>query len=184
MVDGSAEGVRALVRCPKCRGLMEQREAVGHYGAKFALFQCPECSGIWVDSQLVAAITRDSAIEAEARVEFEEISTDPREVEAFCPRCAINLTEQTGSGMPRGLHIDYCTGCYGYWFDKGELMIYKTYLEERRQKFRQGEVDKRERKKRLKRAQRALEAEPMPLTGYDSGMGVARGLIRLLRFLG
>jgi len=173
-----------VLRCPKCRCPMERHEAVGHYGAKLTLFQCPECSGIWVDSKLVAAITRESALEVEADVEFEEISTEPREGAAFCPRCEINLMEQTGGGMPKGLRIDYCSGCHGFWFDKGELMIYKSYLEKKRQKFSKSEEEKRRRKKRLDRARRAGEVEVALFEGEHSGMDVARGLISILRFLG
>ena len=137
----------AVLRCPKCREPMQQREASGHYGAKLAIFQCSECSGIWVDGDVVIAVSRDSAVEAEAEVGIEDISTEPREIAAFCPRCEIHLMEQTGGGLPKGLHVDYCTGCHGYWFDKGELMIYKTYQEEKRKKFRVSEEAKRRKQK-------------------------------------
>lgn len=136
-----------MLRCPMCRGPMEQREARGHYGANLLIFQCPECSGIWVDGEAVTAISRDSALEAEADVSIEEISTEPREVAAFCPHCEIHLMEQTGGGLPKGLHVDFCTGCHGYWFDKGELMIFKTYQEEKRKRYRQSEEERRAKKK-------------------------------------
>ncbi len=136
-----------MVRCPKCRGPMEQREARGHYGAKLSIFQCPECFGIWVDGEAVTAISRDSALEAEADVSIEDISTEPRQIAAFCPRCETNLMEQTGGGLPKGLHVDFCTGCHGYWFDKGELMIFKTYQEEKRRQFRASEEERRRKQK-------------------------------------
>ncbi|UCD57297.1 MAG: zf-TFIIB domain-containing protein [Candidatus Hydrogenedentota bacterium] len=147
-----------LLRCPKCRALMGQRDAVGHYGGKLFLFHCPECSGTWVDGDVVLRVSRDSAVKVESDVEFDEITTEPREAAAFCPRCETHLMEQTGGGLPKGLHIDYCTGCHGFWFDKGELMIYKTYLEKKRQQTRQrlkqNEAKRkaqRERRERLRR---------------------------------
>ncbi len=131
-----------MLRCPKCRGAMERRKARSHYGVPLVIFQCPDCSGLWVDRETVTAISRDSALEVESDVRIEEISTAPRNMAAFCPRCETYLVEQTGGGLPKGLRIDYCTTCHGYWFDKGELMIYKTYQEEKRKRFRESEEEK------------------------------------------
>jgi Zn-finger nucleic acid-binding protein len=139
----------AVPRCPKCRDAMDQHEATGHYGTPLFIFQCPECFGIWLDGGTVGAISHDSAIEAEVDVDFEEMSTEPRTIGIFCPRCEINLTEQSGGGLPAGLHIDYCTSCNGYWFDRGELMIYKGYIEKKRQKFKKDQ-DKKIKEKLLK----------------------------------
>lgn len=126
---------------------MDQREGRGHYGAMMFIFQCPECLGLWVDGNVVTALSHDSALEAEAEVDFADISIEPREIATFCPRCKINLVEQTGGGLPKDLRIDYCKGCNGFWFDKGELMIYKSHIENKRKKF-----SEREEQKRRKRA--------------------------------
>ena len=125
---------------------MNRHEAKGHYGALMHIFQCGGCLGLWVDGDVVVAISHDSALEAEAEVNFEEILTEPREIPIMCPRCEIKLMEQTGGRLPQGLRIDYCRSCSGYWFDKGELMIYKSHLENKRKKFRQNEEEKRQRK--------------------------------------
>jgi Zn-finger nucleic acid-binding protein len=125
---------------------MEKHEAKGHYGTRLFIFQCVECYGIWLDGETVGAISHDSAIEAEAEIDFEEISTEPRTIAIFCPRCEINLVEQAGKGLPEGLHVDYCTGCNGYWFDRGELMIYKGYIENKRKAFKEQEFEKRKKK--------------------------------------
>jgi Zn-finger nucleic acid-binding protein len=60
--------------------------------------------------------------------------------------------------MPSGLHVDFCTGCHGFWFDKGELMIYESFLEKKRQRFRKSEEEKRARKRQL---------EQMPVTASE-----------------
>ena len=138
-----------MLRCPKCRGSMEQREAKGHYGAKLRIFQCPECLGFWVDGEVVIALSHESALSAEVDVDFEDISTEPREIGAFCPRCETYLMEQTGGGLPKGLRIDYCEQCQGFWFDKGEMMIYKSHIENKRKAFAGREEEKRRRKARL-----------------------------------
>lgn len=134
-----------LFRCPICRDRMNEHEAKSHYGTNLSIFQCPECLGIWVDGEVVGAISKDSAIEAEADVDFSEISTEPRETAAFCPRCEIYLIEQTGYGPPENLRVDCCTRCNGYWFDKGELMIYKGYMENRRKSFKRSQEENKKR---------------------------------------
>ena len=141
-MQGMRKGAETMLRCPICRGLMKDREAEGHYGARHIIFQCPECSGIWVDGEVGARVTRDSALKIEAAIDFEEISTEPREIAAACPRCQIHLMEQAGGGLPEGLHIDYCQKCHGFWFDKGELMIYKSYQEKKRQNLKKREASK------------------------------------------
>ncbi len=178
----------SLLRCPKCREILEQREAAGHYGAKLSLFQCPECSGIWVDKDAVFAVSRDSALDLESDVDLDDIVTEPREAAEFCPRCGVYLTEQTGGGLPKGLRLDYCNNCHGFWFDKGELMIYKSYLEEKRKKFSQSEAEKRERMERRQRALREVEFTKQESgnslahwAAWSVGGTVARALIRLLR---
>ena len=138
-----------MLRCPACRVTMKNRGAEGHYGGKLIIFQCPGCSGIWVDGEVVFRMSSDSAIEVESAVDFEEISTEPREIAAMCPRCETHLMEQTGGGLPQGLHIDYCNGCHGFWFDKGELMIYKSYQEKKRQSLKKREVAARRQERPL-----------------------------------
>lgn len=180
-----------MLRCPKCREIMEQEQASGHYGAKLSVFHCSSCSGIWVDRDVVFAISGESAIEIEPDIEIEDVVTEPREVPIYCPRCEVYLTEQTGPELPSGLRIDYCSACHGFWFDKGELMIYKTYLEEKRTKnkerLRESEKKAQERKKRQKQLERELGlgtgGQHSSRFVYYSGMSLARQLLRLSRFL-
>ena len=95
---------------------MGRHEAKGHYGAKLHIHQCAECLGLWVDGDVVIALSHESALQAEAEVDFEDISTESREIASFCPRCETYLMEQTGGGLPKGLRIDYCKTCRGFWF--------------------------------------------------------------------
>ena len=148
-------------KCPKRTDPMEQRKVESHYGTRLFVYKCSTCSGIWVDGKVASAISRDAAVEVESDVLIEEISAAPRETEASCPRCATYLTEQAGGTLPKGLRLDYCPTCNGYWFDKGELMIYKSYLENRRQELRKSqrdsEVTAQERRVRRERARQAVE---------------------------
>jgi Zn-finger nucleic acid-binding protein len=176
-----------VLRCPKCRELMQEHEVSGHYGAKLKLFQCDSCSGVWVDRDTAFAVSRDSALEVESDIELDDIVTEPREVPLFCPRCEVYLTEETGTNLPEGLRIDYCTTCHGFWFDKGELMIYKTYLEEKRTKskerFYEHEAKKKERERRLEQIKSDSGVTPGSWhtigVGYHPGLQLVRQLLRL-----
>jgi Zn-finger nucleic acid-binding protein len=151
---------------------MNDRTAKSHYGRPVSVSQCPGCAGIWIDGPVVFTLSRDSAVEVDSETRIEEIATEPREVSIYCPRCEIPLNEQTGSGLPKGLRIDYCGTCDGFWFDKGELMIYKAYLESRRQSMRARDAKEREHRERLERirtdARRKYEAIAIELL---SGLG-------------
>jgi Zn-finger nucleic acid-binding protein len=159
---------------------MQEREAWGHYGAKLLLYQCPTCRGLWLDQDVVFAVSRDSALEAETEVALDEISIQRREAALYCPRCEVFLTEHSGGGLPPGLHIDYCTTCQGFWFDKGELMLYKSYLEKKRGKSKQRliEDEARKRKERALHAAAQIRLE-QPIHAYR-GMTVAKSLITTL----
>jgi uncharacterized protein len=55
----------------------------------------------------------------------------------ICPRCKTVLTRKTIRDFDISVDVDYCTGCGGSWFDKGELeqlekTIEPTFLEIRR----------------------------------------------------
>ncbi|RJP71148.1 MAG: hypothetical protein C4532_08335 [Candidatus Abyssobacteria bacterium SURF_17] len=167
---------------------MTAREATSHYGTKLSVFQCAECSGIWVDRDVAFSLSRDSALAVETDVELEEISTTAREVPLFCPRCEVYLTEQGGGTLPKGLRIDYCTTCHGFWFDKGELMIYKSFLEEKRQKSREKlKLEEEEQRMRRERLKQSPEFAQLKMDGELSGWQywaianvVGRILVRLL----
>jgi Zn-finger nucleic acid-binding protein len=159
---------------------MQQRQGKGHYGANLPLFQCSICEGLWIDGRVVGSMSHDSALETEQDVDFGEIVTEPRRTELVCPRCESKLMEQTGKGLPRDLHIDFCEVCDGYWFDKGELMVYKTFLEKKRQNFKQAEEKARREKERL--GAKTFESAPVLRRRHPSGrtvINVARALTGL-----
>ena len=39
-----------------------------------------------------------------------------------CPKCGENTLDPFG--MIEGVHVDFCSGCKGIWFDEGELAFY------------------------------------------------------------
>ena len=116
-----------MLQCPICRDSLTLHRAEDRRGAEIIVFQCAKCSGIWVDGKVINRLSRDAALRLESDIDFREIFTEPRKTTAICPRCNTYLVEQSGEGFPKGLHIDFCRSCQGFWFDKGELMIYKSH---------------------------------------------------------
>lgn len=114
-----------MVRCPICSDIMSRQEVEGRRKGPLVVFQCAKCSGLWVDRDTVIRLTHASALKADTALEFKNMRTQPRQLSLTCPRCTKLLTEHTGGRLPLGLHIDYCSACYGFWFDKGELAAYK-----------------------------------------------------------
>jgi Zn-finger nucleic acid-binding protein len=45
-----------------------------------------------------------------------------RIVSMNCPKCKKDTLN--AFGMIEGVHVDFCSGCKGIWFDKGELAFY------------------------------------------------------------
>ena len=119
------KGTRFMLRCPICSDIMSRQEVEGRRKGPLVVFQCAKCFGLWVDRDTVIRLTHASALKADTALEFKNMRTQPRQLSLTCPRCAKLLTEHTGGRLPLGLHIDYCSACYGFWFDKGELATYK-----------------------------------------------------------
>jgi Zn-finger nucleic acid-binding protein len=40
----------------------------------------------------------------------------------MCPKCGTDTLDDFG--MIEGVHVDFCGGCKGIWFDEGELAFY------------------------------------------------------------
>lgn len=145
------------VSCPACSDALVPVEAAGHYGARMIVTTCSGCRGLWLKAGDPVAVGHESIIALEGDADLGGITTQPRADFRACPDCRTALEEMIGGLIPAGLHIDTCRQCHGMWFDRGELLVYKSALEEKRKKASQQERDRM--KKRTAR-QRALEPSP------------------------
>lgn len=100
--------------CPKCKHSMREFE---HNG--ITLDYCKQCGGVWFDEGEVAdyfLLAKD--IPSEAKIEYDYNDKGPR-----CPHDGIPLTKMN---YIDDLELDFCIGCKGIFFDKGEVKKLET----------------------------------------------------------
>lgn len=130
------------LRCPVCREPMVRVDARGHYGTKIPVETCPACRGFWLDAIEPVSLGHQAVVDLEGDADFAEIQTAPRDDYRPCPVCNVALHESTGGGLPEGLRVDACPTCRGMWFDRGELLVYKSALEAKRKHNQQDELER------------------------------------------
>ena len=109
------------LKCPKCVGLLEEKEYGRAEGNPILLDVCWSCSGIWFDKgELKRALKLKFKIEPVAPI-WENPKSDnfPKE-HAKCPRCNVDMISFR-SGADSRLLKDGCPKCDGTWLDGGEL---------------------------------------------------------------
>ena len=106
------------------------------------------------------------------------IATQPRDDFRGCPQCRTALEEITGGQVPDGLHIDTCHTCYGLWFDRGELLIYKSGLEAKRKTMRTKEIEA-SRKRSINRRRMATKSVAHVMWRRGGVIGALDGLADL-----
>lgn len=159
------------MRCPACDGDLIPVETEGHYGTRLEVDACTSCGGFWLDAGEPVALGHQAATALDGGVDLSEVDTEPREDFRACPRCGRALEEVTGGRLPAGLRLDTCRQCRGMWFDRGELLVFKSGLEARRRRVR----DEQMKKLRAERTRRMGQ----PARGYSPG-GAAMMLLHLL----
>lgn len=118
--------------CPACNEQMHQVKVSSTYGAQIFLQQCKTCGGLWCDDLDAYQVKLG---EAET---IDDIDTNKlRENVVFaqkilqCPNDQQVLTPFEDSKFPGNLHIENCSQCGGFWFNRGEF----AEFQEERQKF-------------------------------------------------
>ncbi len=120
------------MNCPACSGDLQPVDTEGHYGTRLVVDSCAQCRGFWLERIEPVSIGHQAVTDLEGDADLGAISTQRRSDFRKCPKCQTGLAEFTGAGMPEGLHVDTCTTCDGMWFDRGELLVYKSGLEQKR----------------------------------------------------
>lgn len=138
--------------CPACEGELAPVDTAGHYGTRMVVTSCRQCLGFWLEAIEVVGIGHDAVTELEGDADLGRVCTTPRSDFRACPKCRTALAEVTGGLAPEGLQVDTCPSCNGMWFDRGELLVYKSALEQRRKT--QNTTDLSERHKRTRGAAR------------------------------
>lgn len=118
--------------CPACQGELAPIDTQGHYGTRLTVDSCLQCLGFWLEAIEPASIGHAAVTDLEGDANLNDIVTQPRSDFRGCPQCRVALEEITGGNVPEGLHVDTCPQCHGMWFDRGELLVYKSVLEQKR----------------------------------------------------
>ncbi len=114
---GTSGGVffSGAMRCPKCRGDMEQIMI-----DDTEVDRCTSCQGLWFDD---GELVKLRSTEAAAALDVGNIRTGKQQnkIEHYrCPRCAGEMNRLVD---PEQTHIwfEQCGSCQGSYFDAGEL---------------------------------------------------------------
>jgi Zn-finger nucleic acid-binding protein len=97
--------------CPRDARPLTIQEAEGHIG-----HLCETCSGLWLPRQYIESLAHLRNFSA--RPFYAAILEQPKFGSTIgCP---------TGCGMlqrksVKGIDLDFCPGCHGIWFDRGEV---------------------------------------------------------------
>ncbi len=95
--------------------------------------RCHSCGGLWLDWNELNVFIRMGKIPASTVSRFRSDAHKKiiEEGKRKCPRCDICMKVITH----RGINVDYCERCGGFWFDKGELLqILRKYQAEVKRK--------------------------------------------------
>ena len=124
--------------CPNEGAEMRQVKIQSHVGQNIFLDQCVECGGIWFDkSELYRA--RDGEAGKVEALDGASLAT-PTSMEnpvRHCPRDGTELAGFSDPYFPKGIIVERCPACDGFWLNRGE---FTKYQEARRERKRPREV--------------------------------------------
>jgi Zn-finger nucleic acid-binding protein len=109
------------LKCPKCVGILEEKEFGREEGAPILVDVCWACSGMWFDDgELKKALGLKNKIEDVAPTWSDPANIDFKKEHVKCPRCEVELIP-VKTAIDRRLVKERCPKCFGTWLDGGEL---------------------------------------------------------------
>ncbi len=110
--------------CPVCIKAMDKLDLVNT-----EVDTCRFCGGVWLDGKELGAFVQKGKIPKRILTSYalddghKKVGEGDRE----CPRCRTKLKVINH----KGVSVDYCEECSGFWFDRGELkIIMEKYADE------------------------------------------------------
>lgn len=110
--------------CPACTESMTTYKS-----SSIETERCHSCGGLWLDWNELNVFVRMGKIPASTIARFQSNAQAKiiEEGKRKCPRCDICMKVINH----RGINVDYCDRCGGFWFDRGELLqILRKYQAE------------------------------------------------------
>lgn len=121
--------------CPNDNADMHQVKILSHYGQPLFLDQCEKCGGIWFDK---SELYRAKQGEAE---KTDLLDVDSLRSPAFlenkvhlCPKDRAKLFRFDDKYFPRGIIVERCPVCSGFWLNRGEFTKFQKARQELLQK--------------------------------------------------
>ena len=119
------------MNCPNCGASLR---SIVYEGIEIET--CDSCEGEWLDADELKKVVKIREVkfdpeERRALVESTTITGVPlKDVDRdlVCPKCG-ETTDAVNYGGDSGIIIDRCTGCGGFWLDKGELEKIQMLIE-------------------------------------------------------
>jgi len=114
--------------CPVCVLPMDKLKLFG-----VEIDTCRFCGGLWLDRNELGTFIQKGNIPKRLLTTYclDDRKKMVKEGERSCPRCG-NLLQLVSH---RGINVEFCNGCGGLWFDRGELLkIVKSYYDETKKK--------------------------------------------------
>jgi Zn-finger nucleic acid-binding protein len=109
------------MRCPKDGTALQPVEILG-----LELDKCHQCDGMWFDRGELERIRDAKVPDIEEAIEekYGDPAFEQGDVAGHmrCPRCGddVRLVRRSYT-YTQPVKVDYCTACFGFWLDDGEL---------------------------------------------------------------
>jgi uncharacterized protein len=109
------------MKCLRCENVELKIESRGEGHDIIEIDVCPACGGVWLDAAELAKIDDNFFVDVE-RMELLKAAPTAEDHPLRCRRCASAPTlEKVHPRGHKGLIIDKCPACQGFWLDRGEL---------------------------------------------------------------
>ena len=117
--------------CPNDKADMHQVKVQSHYGQPIILEQCNKCGGLWFDK---FELHRIKLGESEKIEILDSISlwipSNIQNPELVCPKDQAKLVRFNDPYFPRGIIVERCPICDGFWLNRGEFSKYQQIRQE------------------------------------------------------
>ena len=115
------------MKCPACENILQEMTVGG-----VAVDVCKGgCGGIWFDNFELKKFDEphESAGEALLDVERDESLIVDHTKRLKCPKCDDIVMMRHFFSVKKGVEVDECPGCAGFWLDAGELRKIRSLFE-------------------------------------------------------
>lgn len=126
------------MKCPNCQTKMGQVKTPSQNpGYAVIIDQCPKCGGIWCDRFEMYQISNKDAL----KIDFldQNLLQKPISLQnkLFCPKDRLPLVAIKDINIPPDSQIKRCRKCEGVWLNRGDLVLYRTHVKKRQDKYAQ-----------------------------------------------